>query len=163
MCETRNGKKNFKSPRRSIIVKSIEEKAGQTTTNRKTSKTSYDSIVKCVARKTCRSCIFENGPFEEKCREFNIPEQQKKAIKEILTAANTTKKGRRYSEDWLMQCMLRNIRSPSYYQFLRNHNIISLPCTRTIRQYYSIIDTKCGFDENFAKLISKYLSAKNSM
>ena len=63
MCETRNGKNNFKSPRRSIKVKSIEGKAGQTTTDRKTSKTSYDSIVKCVARKTCRSCIYENGIF----------------------------------------------------------------------------------------------------
>ena len=46
-----------------------------------------------------------------------------------------------------------NIRSPCYYQFLRNHNIIPLPCTRTIWQYYSIIDTKCGFDENFVKLL----------
>ena len=63
MCETRNGKKNFKSSRRSIKVKSIEKKAGQTTTDRKTSKTSYASIVKCVARKTSRNCIYEDGIF----------------------------------------------------------------------------------------------------
>lgn len=84
--------------------------------------------------------------IEEKCLKFNIPDKQRIAIKEICIAAKTTKTGRRYSEDWLMQYMLMNIRSPSYYQYLRNNDIIPLPCTRTIRKYYSIIDTKCGFE-----------------
>lgn len=55
-----------------------------------------------------------------------------------------------------------NIRSPEYYEFLRKNGILSLPCTRTIRGYFSIINAKCGFDDQFAKLLEKHL-AKTSL
>lgn len=93
-----------------------------------------------------------------------VPAAQKTAMKEITAAASTkNSKGRRYSEDWIMLSMLMNIRSPGYYEFLRKKNVIPLPSKRTIRSYFSLIDTKCGFDEKFSYLLKKHFDAKTSM
>lgn len=92
--------------------------------------------------------------FEEQCLTFNVPEVQKTVLREIIAASKKTdRKGRRYTKDWIMLCMLMNIRSPSYYEFLRKNCIVLLPCTRTVRNYFSLIDSKCGFDEKFFELL----------
>lgn len=101
--------------------------------------------------------------LDTKCLNFNIPERQKMTLKEIVRAAKKNAQGRHYSEEWLTFCKLMNIRGPSYYEFLRKNNIIPLPCIQTIRYYYSIIDTKCGFDPNFAQLLKKHLATKKPM
>ena len=81
---------------------------------------------------------------------------QRIVIQEIISAARRTdSRGRRYQEDFIMLCMLMNIRSQSYYEFLRKTNIIPLPCTKTIRDYVSLINRKCGYDENFFKVLKK--------
>lgn len=47
-----------------------------------------------------------------------MPEIQKTCIKEIMAAARLTNlKGRRYTNDWIMLCILMHIRSPSAYEF----------------------------------------------
>ncbi|XP_024893893.1 uncharacterized protein LOC112468779 isoform X2 [Temnothorax curvispinosus] len=69
-------------------------------------------------------------------------------------------KSRRYEEEWIMLCLLMNIRSPGYYEFLRKNNVLPLPCHRTIRSYFSLVDMKCGFDEEFAKLLAKHFETK---
>lgn len=56
-----------------------------------------------------------------------------------------------------------NIRSPSYYEFLRKNDVLPLPCKRTIRSYFSLIDMKYGFDEQFAKLLKKHFDTKSPM
>lgn len=48
-------------------------------------------------------------------------------------------------------------RSPSTYKFLRDQQILPLPCTRTIRRYLSLTKTGCGFDTNFFLLLKKKL------
>jgi len=62
-----------------------------------------------------------------------------------------------------MLCVLMNIRSPGYYEFLRKNNVLPLPCTRTIREYFSLINMKCGFDESFSKLLKKHLERKTPL
>ena len=86
---------------------------------------------------------------------------QRIVIQEIISAARKKDpRGRRYQEDFIMLCMLMNIRSQSYYEFLRKNNIIPLPCTKTIRDYVSLINGKCGFDENFFKVLKKIFRIK---
>lgn len=64
-----------------------------------------------------------------------IPDHQRTAITEILSAANSkSKHGRRYSEEWMLLCMLMHMRSPTSYNFLRNNEVLPLPCVRTIRR-----------------------------
>lgn len=62
-----------------------------------------------------------------------------------------------------MLCMLMNIRSPAYYEFLRKNRIVPLPCTRTVRNYFSMIDSKCGFDEKFFELLKLKFDSKKPL
>ena len=103
----------------------------------------------------------ESTDFESKCTELNICETQKMAMREIISSAKKNGTGRRYSENWIMLCMLMNIRSPTYYEFLRRHSVLPLPCKTTIRSYFSLIDTKCGFDDKFAELLKKHYAVKS--
>lgn len=46
-------------------------------------------------------------------------------------------------------------RSFSGYSFLRNNNILPLPCTNTIRVHFLAVKMGCGFDKHFFKLLKK--------
>ena len=61
-----------------------------------------------------------------------------------------------------MLCLLMNIRSQGYYNFLRKNEIIPLPCSKTIRDYLSLMGSKCGFDEDFFKLLKKSFEKKKN-
>lgn len=94
----------------------------------------------------------------------NISKSQKLVVKEIFAAARKRNaRDRRYTDEWIMLCLLLNIRSPSEYEFLRKNNILPLPCTKTIRSYFSLINIKCGFDEDFSKLIEKHFASKTPL
>lgn len=97
----------------------------------------------------------------EKFLQFQVPASQQTAVKQIISAATKRHtKSRRYSEEWIMLCMLMNIRSPGFYEFLRKNDILPLPCTKTIRSYFSLIQSKCGFDEQFGQLLKKHFDTK---
>lgn len=97
----------------------------------------------------------------QKLSSLNSPENVKNTVLEILSiSSQSCVTGRRYSEDWILKCLLFHIRSPSGYNFVRANNIIPLPCVRTIRRYLALIDVKCGFDEKFFKLFKDHLSCK---
>lgn len=53
-------------------------------------------------------------------------------------------------------------RSSSTYRFLKNQDILPLPCQSTIYKYLSLIKTQCGFDEQFFQLLKKKISTLNS-
>ena len=80
-------------------------------------------------------------------------------IKEIISI-NKCKhpKGRRYSHEWLLTCLLLHIRSPKTYNLLRNNNILPLPCKSVICKYLKSSKVGCGFNENFFALFEKELS-----
>jgi len=46
-------------------------------------------------------------------------------------------------------------RSSTTYNFLREQDILPLPCPRTIRKYLSLINIECGFDKKFFQLLKK--------
>lgn len=90
--------------------------------------------------------------LERNCSDLNVPAAQKIALKEVIEVA--TKKDPRvrcYTEEWIMLCILMNIRSPGYYEFLRKNNVLPLPCTWTTRGYFSMINMKCDFDDGFLR------------
>jgi len=68
-----------------------------------------------------------------------LPENEKLVLQEIVSAAQRKdSRGRRYTEEFIMLCILMNIRSRSYYEFIRKNEIMPLPCTKTVRQYISM-------------------------
>ena len=80
-----------------------------------------------------------------------VPTNQKMIVQVIVSAAKKVDpRGRRYTDEFIMLCTLMNIRSKRNYEFLRRNDIILLPCTKTIRDYMSLMGSKCGFDEGFS-------------
>jgi len=93
---------------------------------------------------------------------IKFPKIKKLLYKKLLTPPEKNDpRGRRYTDEFIILCLLMNIKSKSYYEFLRTHNIISLPCTKTIQNYMSFVGSKCGFDEDFFKLMKKSFEKKD--
>ncbi|XP_023244756.1 uncharacterized protein LOC111642617 [Centruroides sculpturatus] len=79
----------------------------------------------------------------------SLPPRQKLIIEHMLKACHIkSKKGMRYDINWLLDCLLLKIRSPSLYEFLRNNDYLPLPCQSTLHQYIRGINAKFGFDED---------------
>jgi len=75
-------------------------------------------------------------------------------INECISAATRSNThGRRYSEEWLLLCLLYKIRNSSGYNFLRNNNILPFPSPTTIYRYLRNINTRTGFDPQFFKYV----------
>jgi len=49
-------------------------------------------------------------------------------------------------------------RSSSTYKFLREQGILPSPCSRTIREYLTMVKSDCGFDDTFFKLFKTKIS-----
>ncbi|KAF0739137.1 THAP-type domain-containing protein [Aphis craccivora] len=82
-------------------------------------------------------------------------------IKEKIAASKyKNPKNRRYSENWLLLCLLFHIRAFGAYKILRNQNLLPLPCITSIRKYETIVKTDCGFDDSFFKLLKKRMFLK---
>ncbi|KAH9377818.1 hypothetical protein HPB48_013505 [Haemaphysalis longicornis] len=81
--------------------------------------------------------------LDSKLCNLDLPGAQLTAIKECIAAARlANKKSRRYTEDWLLMCLLLHIRSPSAYSFLQNNNVLPLQCVTTVRKYLSMVRVK---------------------
>lgn len=50
-------------------------------------------------------------------------------------------------------------RSPTGYKFLRDQNILPLPCVSTIHKNLLAVKIGCGFDLNLFKLLKKKFSS----
>lgn len=93
----------------------------------------------------------------------NMNESQKTLILECFTASKVKNiKNRRYSDNWLMLCLLFNIRSPSAYKYLRNSALLPLPHPKTVRRHLSLVKSTCGFDKDFLKILSKKVDKMNN-
>ena len=78
----------------------------------------------------------EKESLNAKLDQHNLKMYERTAINEILNAAKVpNSKGRRYSDEWLKLSLLLHMRSPTTYRFLRDNNVLALPCTRSIRRY----------------------------
>lgn len=127
----------------------------------KKSKQRVQLLIKSLKEKSDEITSIRAETLDHKFLELDVPTAQRKALREIITAASKTNmKNHRYSEEWLMLCMLMNIRSPSNYEFIQKNNILPLPCTRTIRNYFSQINMEYGFDKQFGQLLKKHLDDK---
>ena len=77
--------------------------------------------------------------LSEKLDQKNLKEHERDAIDEILNAAKVSNsKRRRYSDQSLTLSLLLHMRSPATCRFLRENNILALPCTQSIRRYVFI-------------------------
>lgn len=106
----------------------------------------------------------QNEKIQVRLQEQNIPSVQLLLIRECVSAAKcTTKKNRRYTDSWLLLCLLLHIRSSATYAFLRNNDILPLPCVSTVGKYISMMGLKCGLDAKFFKAFATKMASKRPM
>lgn len=86
----------------------------------------------------------------EKLSQLRLPEAQLTLIKKRVSASRyANKKSRRYTEGWLLLCLLLHIRSPSAYAFLRENDVLPLPFVSTVRKYLLLVRANFGLDRHF--------------
>ncbi|CAN7995612.1 unnamed protein product, partial [Ixodes hexagonus] len=94
--------------------------------------------------------LLEEGGLKEALERTNLPNAQQMLIMECVSAAKTkSKKGIRYTDNWLLLCLLLYIRTPAGYRLLRDNDILPLPAVETVRRYIAMVGLKCGFDADF--------------
>ena len=85
-----------------------------------------------------------------------LNESQKSMVMEYFAASRVkNSKSRRYSKNWLILCLLFNIRSPSAYKYLRTSALLPLPHLKIVQKHLSSIKSTCGFDQDFLRLLQK--------
>ncbi|XP_071644830.1 uncharacterized protein [Temnothorax longispinosus] len=95
----------------------------------------------------------ETESLEKKIEKLNLPEPQVVLIREcISTARKKSSTNNRYSNEWMLTCLLLHIRSTATYNMLRENKILPLPSKSTICRYLRSSNTGCGFDEKFFTL-----------
>jgi hypothetical protein len=88
-------------------------------------------------------------------------EKHKEVIKAIIMASKcTNSKNRRYSNEWMYECILMRIKSPALYRKMLRDDLLPLPSFRTIQRFIKKLKPQFGFHEPTFKLMqekAKYL------
>lgn len=75
-----------------------------------------------------------------------LPKNQQEAVKTCFDASKVvSSNGRRYTLNWIYECMLIRIKSRKTYEHIRIHNILTLPSVETIRKYLKHTKGVYGF------------------
>lgn len=84
----------------------------------------------------------------------SLPQTQQEAVRACFDAS--TKKGpsgRRYTIEWVYECMLMRIKSPTLYQHIKERDILPVPCNTTIRGYLKNFSGAYGFHPQTFELL----------
>lgn len=85
-----------------------------------------------------------------------LPEKQQEAVRCCFEASKRkAPSGRRYTIEWVYECMLMRIKSPALYQHIRDREILPLPCNSTIRGYLSNFSGAYGFNPSTLKVMKE--------
>lgn len=78
---------------------------------------------------------FDAKNLTDKLSNLKINKNEQTVISEILKASKCkSNKGRRYSEEWILLCLLFHMRTPAAYRLLRENGVLPLPCPSTARR-----------------------------
>jgi len=103
-----------------------------------------DQKLEDIAELKARCAKIEQSSLEDQLKKF--PREQQEAINACLMAAKCKgPSGRRYSNDWILECLLLRIKSKKAYLHIRNHNILPLPTLKTLQEYLNKLDPSYGF------------------
>lgn len=77
-----------------------------------------------------------------------LPIEQQELVKSVISAAKCKTVRRRYSLDWVYECLLMRIKGPKLYKQLRRENKLLLPLKKTLGRYIKKLCPTYGFLEN---------------
>lgn len=92
-----------------------------------------------------------------------LPESQRAAVMACFDASKVkSKRGIRYTTQWIYECLLLRIKSRKAYEHLRTKQILALPTVETLTRYTKCIKGTYGFDNStFAVLKEKTASVED--
>ncbi|KAK3931680.1 Transposable element P transposase [Frankliniella fusca] len=92
-----------------------------------------------------------------------LPPAQQEAVKACFDASKKkSPSGRRYTTEWVYECMLMRIKDKKLYNHLRNHQILCLPCTSTINGYLKHYGGAYGFQPQILEMLKKKTEGMSS-
>lgn len=150
------------SPKRKIALTKLREKLGTakkatTRANLKISELGKELEDLRIKLQGCEASV-----ISEHLQNGKITANTATALKEILSDAKRKgPQGRRYSEDWILLCMLLHMRSPTGYRFIHENGILPVPDVRTLRKYLAAIPASCGFDPKFFEVLKTTLAKRD--
>ncbi|KAG0416202.1 hypothetical protein HPB47_006626 [Ixodes persulcatus] len=114
-----------------------------------------------LAREAHKLASLDDETIASVAAKANLPEPQCHVLKACMGGSRQSKPGRKYTNHWILLCLLLLIRTPSRYRFLRENEVRPLPCVRIIRRYMFMVVFETGFDENVFAALKKKLPGKN--
>lgn len=73
------------------------------------------------------------------------PKQQEVALHFFRASKRKGTRGMDFTQNWILECLLMNAKSPKLYNYIRKNKILVLPCKNTLRKYLSAYKTGFGF------------------
>ncbi|KAH9367082.1 hypothetical protein HPB48_021739 [Haemaphysalis longicornis] len=96
---------------------------------------------------------------EEKLQESlaGLPEKQRQPVQACFEASKRKgTQGMKYSQEWVLECILMRIKSPKLYEHIPRHNIMVLPRKRCLPRYMKGYKSSFCLNENiFAAITAK--------
>ncbi|XP_077513304.1 uncharacterized protein LOC144124486 [Amblyomma americanum] len=78
-----------------------------------------------------------------------LPEKQQEQVRACFKASNRKgTQGMRYSQQWILECILMRLKSPKLYEHIRRHKIMVLPSKSCLLKYMKNYKSSFGFNEN---------------
>ncbi len=85
-----------------------------------------------------------------------LPPKQKLAVEACISAAKVKgPNGRRYTKQWMYECILMRFRGPALYRKMQRENTLPLPSTRTIQRYLKKMSPAYGFQRATFELLAE--------
>lgn len=85
-----------------------------------------------------------------------LPLKQQLAVKQCFEAAKRkSTRGMAYDKEWVLECILLEMRSPKLYDYIRRQSILVLPGRSTIRKYMSNYKGSFGFNDQMLRTLKK--------
>ncbi|KAE8739663.1 hypothetical protein FOCC_FOCC014840, partial [Frankliniella occidentalis] len=85
-----------------------------------------------------------------------LPKAQQEAVRACFSASKKKgPSGRRYTSEWIYECLLMRIKDKKLYNHLRKHEVLPLPCETTINKYLRHFGGTYGFQPQTLKLLKE--------
>ncbi|XP_043469969.1 uncharacterized protein LOC122503473 [Leptopilina heterotoma] len=127
--------KNLSPKRKEQVLKLKRLKASEGKA-KKRAQDSNRSLKKIVQKCQIKMNNMSANSLETLMNNKKLSPNEKTTLQEILKASKTKNaKGRRYSDGWIILCLLMQTKSPATYRMIRDLKILPLPHERTIRKY----------------------------
>ena len=76
-----------------------------------------------------------------------LTEIQQEVVRHFMKFKNKNPRLRRYSIEFILECLLLRIKSKAAYEHMRKFGILFLPCKDTLDKYIGKIDRTFGFHD----------------